>query len=137
RKADTEKELSLNPVYKKYVGEAEQFEAHGPKKIADKLIRETIQKNPLADAKDHQPIVQMCLDFLEFDAFHELANELSQTKVDDVSKIVELFREWEVVEAKEMMRVTEGRIRTIEKLQKLIDKNALEVPTLHNFLKEF
>ena len=36
-----------------------------------------------------------------------------------------------------MMRVTEGRITTIEKLQQLIRDNALEVPTLHGFLKEF
>jgi hypothetical protein len=36
-----------------------------------------------------------------------------------------------------MMRVTQGWISTIEKLQHLIDTNALEVPTLHNFLKEF
>lgn len=36
-----------------------------------------------------------------------------------------------------MSRVTEGRIATIEKLQRLIDQDALEVPTLHNFLKEF
>jgi hypothetical protein len=33
--------------------------------------------------------------------------------------------------------VTKGRITTIEKLQELIETNALEVPTLHNFLKEF
>jgi hypothetical protein len=36
-----------------------------------------------------------------------------------------------------MSRVTHGRITTIEKLQTLINQNALEVPTLHNFLKEF
>ena len=51
--------------------------------------------------------------------------------------ILNLFREWQVVEAKEMARVTDGRITTIEKLQNLIDRDALEVPTLHNFLKEF
>jgi RecB family endonuclease NucS len=79
----------------------------------------------------------MCIDFMEFDAFTELANQLAGADVANVSKIVELFREWEIVEAKEMMRVTRGRITTIEKLQKLIDENALEVPTLHQFLKEF
>lgn len=36
-----------------------------------------------------------------------------------------------------MMRVTDGRIKTIEKLQSLVEQNALEVPTLHKFLKEF
>ncbi len=137
RKADNEIQLAQNPLYKQFLAETEEYENRGSKKVADKLIRETIAKNPLADVKDHQPMIQMCLDFLEFDAFRELANELSQTKVEDVPKIIDLFREWEVVEAKEMMRVTEGRIKTIEKLQKLIDKNALEVPTLHNFLKEF
>ena len=36
-----------------------------------------------------------------------------------------------------MERVTRGRIATIEKLQHLIDSNEREVPTLHNFLREF
>jgi hypothetical protein len=36
-----------------------------------------------------------------------------------------------------MAKVTNGRIATIAKLQRLIDTDALEVPTLHNFLKEF
>lgn len=137
RKADNEKQLAKNDLYVRFLSEAEGYEDRGPKKVADKLIRATIAKNPLADAKDYEPVVKMCLDFLEFDAFQELANELSGTRVEDVPKIIDLFREWEVVEAKEMMRVTEGRIKTIEKLQRLIDKNALEVPTLHNFLREF
>jgi hypothetical protein len=36
-----------------------------------------------------------------------------------------------------MMRVTAGRIRTIERLQQLIEEDALEVPIIHNFLREF
>ena len=36
-----------------------------------------------------------------------------------------------------MAKVSNGRVGTIQKLQDLIDKNALEVPELHNFLKEF
>ena len=57
--------------------------------------------------------------------------------LEDVGRIFTLFQEWEIVEAKEMSRVTEGRITAIEKLQGLIERNALEVPTLRNFLKEF
>jgi hypothetical protein len=137
RKADNARQLAQNPLYIQFLAEAEEYEDSGLKKVADKLIRETIAKNPLADVKDHQPMIQMCLDFLGFDAFQELAKALSETNIEDVPKIIELFREWEVVEAKEMMRVTEGRIQTIEKLQKLIKENALEVPTIHEFLKEF
>ena len=84
-----------------------------------------------------EPIIKQSLDFLEYDAFWEIAQEVAESGVEDVGKLLGLFKEWEIVEAKEMARVTEGRISTIEKLQDLIEKDALEVPTLHNFLKEF
>ena len=71
---------------------------------------------------------------MEFDAFWEIAEDLTETEIEDVEKLFDLFREWQIVEAKEMAKVTKGRITTIEKLQNLIEKNALEVPTLHNFL---
>ena len=79
----------------------------------------------------------MSLDFLEFDAFLEIASELVEADLHNTNTILNLFREWQVVEAMEMAKVTNGRITTIEKLQILIDQDALEVPTLHNFLKEF
>ena len=137
RAADNEKQLTESPLYKKFQAESEHFEDRLSKRSADKLIRSVVTKNPLADVKEQEGIIQMAIDFMEFDAFKELASELEQTKLSDVPKIIDLFRDWEVIEAKEMMRVTEGRIKTIEKLQQLIDRNALEVPTLHKFLKEF
>jgi hypothetical protein len=79
----------------------------------------------------------MCIDYLKFDAFVDLANDLADADIDDAGQVLRLFREWEIVEAREMMRVTEGRIRTIQRLQHLIEQDALEVPTLHNFLREF
>lgn len=137
RKDDNEKALLKNPLYVKFTEEADKFEDSRVRRIADKLIREVISSNLIADPKSQEPVIQMCLDFMEFDAFQELANELATSGLQEVTRVVELFREWEVVEAKEMMRVTKGRITTIQKLQKLIDANALEVPTLHQFLKEF
>jgi len=101
--------------------------------VADKLIKDVISRNIVEDVEAQEEVVQLCIDFLEFDAFWELAEELTDASVDDASKLLRLFREWEIVEAKEMARVTKGRITTIEKLQELIAGNALEVPTLHNF----
>ena len=79
----------------------------------------------------------MSVNFLEFDTFLEIASELAAADLENTGVILNLFREWQVVEAKEMARLIDGRITTIEKLQNLIDRDALEVPTLHNFLKEF
>ena len=77
------------------------------------------------------------MDFLRFDAFWEIVDEVTKAGLEDTAKLIELFREWQIVEAKEMSCVTEGRISTITKFQELIDSGAMEVPTLHNFLKEF
>lgn len=137
RKKDNEHRLAENPLYKKFKEEADQFDDKTVRRVADRLIQEVIADNPLGSDETQQKAIQMCLDFMQFNAFTELAKEVSEAEIKDVGKLLDLFREWEVVEAREMMRVTEGRIKTIEKLGELIKTNALEVPTLHNFLKEF
>lgn len=137
RKADNEKELEQNPLYLKFSTEADRFESRQVKKVADRFIRDVLKQDPLADPAKQENLIQMCLDFMEFDAFQGLAQEVAAAELKDTGTLLNLFREWEIVEAKEMMRVTKGRITTIEKLQELIETNALEVPTLHNFLKEF
>jgi hypothetical protein len=138
RSRDNEEELKKNALYLKFVEESTGFEDSRVRKAAEKLIKSVIIANPVKGAKEQEPVIQYCIDFVQFDAFQELAMEIADAKDDvDPAVLVDLFRDWELIEAKEMMRVTKGRITTIEKLQHLIDKNALEVPTLHNFLKEF
>lgn len=137
RRKDNEHRLAQNPIYKKFKEESDQFEDKTVKRVADRLIKQVIADNPVGSDEAQEKAVQMCLDFMQFNAFTELAREVSEAEIKDVGRLLDLFREWEVVEAKEMMRVTEGRIKTIEKLEELIRTNALEVPTLHKFLKEF
>lgn len=137
RSEDNRKMLEQSEEYKDFKSRANDTGSRRALRLADQLVRQSIAKNPTAPIKELQPIIQMSLDFLEFDAFQEIASDLVEADLHDIGAILELFREWQVVEAKEMTRVTEGRITTIEKLQKLIDEDALEVPTLHNFLKEF
>ena len=137
RRKDNEQQLEENVIYREFREQAEEIGNKRALKLADQLVRQAIDKNPTADVEELEPIIQTSLDFLEFDAFWEIAEDLKETEFEDIEKLLNLFREWEIVEAKEMARVTQGRITTIEKLQKLIENNALEVPTLHNFLKEF
>ena len=137
RSKDNERRLRENQLYVNFREHAEEIANPRALKLADGLVRQAVRRNPLADVKEQEPIIQMCLDFLEFDAFWEIASDLTETELENPGKLLNLFREWQIVEAKEMARVTEGRIATIEKLQKLIETNVLEVPTLHNFLREF
>ena len=137
RSQDNERRLQQSELYrtfKKRAGDVGNKRALG---LADKLVRQVISKNPTAGDRELQPIIQMSLDFLEFNAFWEIAHAVEESDLTDVNRLFELFREWQIVEAKEMSRVTEGRIATIQKLQNHIEEDALEVPTLHNFLKDF
>ena len=137
RQTDNVRALEENRLYHSFKERASEIGNQRALRLADDLVRQAIGRNPTAGVDELEPIIKTSLDFLEFDAFWEIAQDVVQADVEDVGKLLGLFKEWEVVEAKEMARVTEGRIATIEKLQHLIEKDALEVPTLHNFLKEF
>jgi hypothetical protein len=137
RAEDNEKELQKNPLYTRFLEESEKTSNPKAKKIADKLVRDVIKKDIISGDEHQEDVVQLCIDFLEFDEFWDLAEQLSEADIHDPGKVASLFRDWEIIEAREMAKVTRGRIQTIEKLQRLIETNALEVPTLHNFLKEF
>ena len=138
RSADNLRSLETNDLYKNFRKTADDTAGtRRALKLADQLVRQTIEKNPTVSDDELQSTIQMTLNFLEFDAFLDIASELVDADLSDTGIILNLFREWQVVEAMEMAKVTQGRLTTIEKLQHLIDTDALEVPTLHNFLKEF
>ena len=137
RSRDNEAKLAENVLYRRFRAEAEELGKGRALQLADKLVRQTINNNPAADIDEVEPVIQTSLDFLRFDAFWEIVAEVTEVELDNAGRLIELFREWQIVEAKEMSRVTEGRIATITKFQELIEGGALEVPTLHEFLKEF
>ena len=137
RSDDNQRRLQEHDLYREFKERASSTGNKRALNLADKLVRQAIDKNPTADVVELEPVIRTSLDFLEFDAFLEIAEDLAKSDLEDVGQIFSLFQEWEIVEAKEMSRVTEGRITAIEKLQGLIERETLEVPTLHNFLKEF
>ena len=137
RKQDNEAKLAENALYIRFCTEAKLVGSDRAFRLADQLVRQVINNNPLADLDEIDLVIRTSLDFLRFDAFWDLVEDVIKAEIDDIPKLIGLFREWQIVEAKEMSRITEGRITTITKLQALIDRDAMEVPTLHNFLKEF
>ena len=141
RSEDNRRKLKQHPLYIKFEEQADEIDKKLEFEKADRLIQQLIlqstDKNPDADIDDFESLVEMFIDFWKFDSFQDMAAKIRDSGIEEPEKLLNLFRDWEVLEAKEMMKVTEGRITTIEKLDNLIRTNALEVPTLHNFLKEF
>lgn len=74
-------------------------------------------------------------DSFQFTAFKEFAAEMK----DDVSNVelLDLLKEWKLIEAREMYKLSEVRIQTIKRFQENIEKDAKEVPVMHEFFKQF
>ena len=141
RKRDNKRKLQEHPLYIKFQKQADEIDKKLEFERADRLIQQLIlqstDKNPDVDIDDFESLVEMFIDFWKFDSFQDMAEKIKDAGIEELEKLLNLFRQWEVLEAKEMMKVTEGRIMTIKKLQGFIDTNAKEVPTLHKFLKQF
>lgn len=137
RRYDKLRQMEGEPVYQDFLKATAGSEHKRARRVVDKLIQTAVGSNLVGRDDEAQSILKSCLDFLEFDAFWEIAEEVGEAGLKDAAQLISLFREWEIVEAKEMSKVTRGRIATIEKLEKMIADNALEVPDLHNFFKEF
>lgn len=140
RASDQTKKLERSSAYKKFVEETKSIPGGSAIfRMADQLVKKAIINNPADEVGENEPIVRFAAEMVKFDAFSEMSLQIEKAGITerDIPKVISLFKDWEVLEAKEMARVTYGRIETIRKLKHLIDKNALEVPTLHKFLKDF
>jgi hypothetical protein len=140
RSSDQTRELEQSEAYKRFKEETSNLPAGSAIfKIADQLVKKAVLKNPADDVGTNEDIVQFAADMVKFDAFSDMAEAIEKADFSggDISRVLALFKDWEVLEAKEMARVTKGRIDTIKQFKNLIDTNAREVPTIHQFLKDF
>jgi hypothetical protein len=105
-------------------------------KLARKLVNSIIVSEGL-DAKKASELVGFIKDSFQFESFKEIVREFNE--IDDISsdKIINLFREWELIEAREMYKLSLGRIETIKTFEKLIRENAKEVQQIHPFFEKF
>lgn len=105
------------------------------RKLAEKIVKNIITEETINEEKA-STLIEYVQQSFEFEAFKDFAAEIDESGLDEI-KLLDLFKEWQVIEAREFYKLSIGRIEAIRKLQKFVDTNAKEVPTVHNFLKEF
>lgn len=102
------------------------------RKITDQII-----ENEGIDTGKAEGLLSYVQDAFQFEAFKEFADEIAATQEVDSVEFIALLKEWQLVEAKELYRLSLGRISTINELSKHMEANSKEVPTIHNFFKQF
>ncbi|WP_167492175.1 ATP-binding protein [Leptospira koniambonensis] len=106
------------------------------KKVANKVINAITADGVLPDERVKELTGYIKSSF-EFQVFKELAAVISEEPTVDDRKLIELFEEWDIIEAREVHKVAEGRLLAIQQLEKMIVTNAREVPEIHQFLASY
>lgn len=104
--------------------------------LAKKITDSILSSEGLTTDKQSE-LVKFVKDSFQFEAFKEFAAELEELPTIDSSKIVQLMKDWELIENREMYKLALGRIQTIEKFKELINSNAYEVKEIHPFFEKF
>lgn len=106
------------------------------RKLASKLVNTIIATEGISSEKASE-LVKFVKDSFQFESFKEIVKEFHE--IEDISseKLLNLFKEWELIEAREMYKLSLGRIETIKTFEKLILENAKEVTQIHPFFEKF
>lgn len=94
-------------------------------RMARKLVR-VIVDDPNVEPETTGPMLEVIKSNIEFTAFQELVDEIEDSG-GSVETLLRLFAEWRVFEARELLRLSDGRLESMTKLAGFIERGALEV----------
>lgn len=106
------------------------------KNLAKKITDAIINAEGIEQSKSTE-LIKFTKDSFQFEAFKEMANEIKDLDISDTNHLITLFKEWELIEAREMYKLAIGRVETIKTFEKLIETNAKEVQEIHPFFEKF
>lgn len=130
RRVEREKVIREEPKFQEWLGRLT-----GPeKKVADKVIN-VITKDEKLGEERRKELATFMMESFDYRVFHELADALGENP-DDAS-LIDVFEEWGVIEAREILRIAEGRVRAIEEFERFVREDAREVPTIHQYFAEY
>ena len=72
---------------------------------------------------------------VEFEAFRDLVDDMEEKKLDPKT-FLKLFADWRVIEAREHLRLSDGRLDVMENLSEYIKKGALEVKQIQPLFEQ-
>jgi hypothetical protein len=120
------KEEKTNRIIK--VGNFDQWltsrSAH-ERRVAERLVNILVDDDRL-DSESAEPLLDIVKASVEHYAFRELVDEIEE-KGSNIDMLLQLFDEWRLIEAREHLRLSDGRLAAIDQLHEFIENGALEV----------
>ncbi len=106
------------------------------RKLAKKMIGPILENTDISSEKTAE-LIGHIKDAFGFTSFRELAEDIEDNDEATIVNLVSLLKKWRIIEARELYKLALVRVKAITEFDKLIKTNAREVPTVHNFLRNF
>jgi len=103
-------------------------------RVAKKLVK-TIVDDPDIEPESARPLLDIIKTNIEFQAFQELVDEIEESGI-NVQTFLKLFEDWRLIEAREHLKLSDGRLEVMERLSECVEKGALEVKQIQPLFEE-
>lgn len=104
--------------------------------LARKIANSVMNNTTLSDAQSIG-LFGHIQDVFSLQGFKDFAARLDEIGVLDEGNAIKLLEDWQMIEAKELAKISEGRISTINQFEKYIMENASETKVMQKFLEQF
>ena len=104
--------------------------------LAKKLAQSIIENDKIAN-DDAVSYLGYIKDMFSIESFKEFTDQLDKMEALGDEKAIKLLTDWQLIEAKEMAKIAEGRLKTIDQFEKYIKQNVSETKVMQKFLEEF
>ena len=103
---------------------------------AKKIINIVVNDNSIGVEKTTE-FVQYIQDMYSYSSFKDFASGLIAKPVSNLEDILTFIKDWELIEAKELAKISEGRIEAIKNFEVMISNNESETKVIQPFLEKF
>ncbi len=102
-------------------------------KVKDTLIANSIETDNVESLKRILDSMKM---LYKFESFQAYITELDDEEL-TLDKVEKITNDWEYIEAKELAKISVGRIKAIEQFEKYVRDNSSETKVIQPFLEKF
>lgn len=130
QKEEKERDIIKIGKFDKWLGSRTKHE----QKVANKLLKAIVEDEKI-EPESAGPLLEIIKTNIEFQAFQQLVDDIEEDG-SNVATLLNLFKEWRIIEAREHLKLSDGRLEIIEKLTEFIKEGALEVKEIQPLFEE-
>lgn len=102
-------------------------------KIAETILKQLVN-DPNLEPESARPLIEVVKSSVESLAFQDLVTSMEQETLNP-AKLIQLFDEWRVIEAREHLKLADGRLEAVDQLESYMEADALEVEQMQKLFE--